>query len=533
MSRPILFQVRVFDNNDPLMLGRIRGTLLTDNYEDIVKSFDDPPFVEAKDAWTERDPFIFNPLLPYFIYQVPKINELVQIMYVNRDFKYQNQYYVQNAFYSPTSSYFQYEQGGNKFTGTGLQIANPVELRIKTLKDELPPEGISAYTQNAAVTYGVFPEAGDNALLGRGSADLIVKQDEVLLRAGKFTSSLLSPNVPPTGNVNRGFLQISKFASEKFFNEPKTQLNLNEKVLPVKYLIEWLILNPENKQEKLCGSVYLYQLKANISTNSKNVTVDSEIDEGLKKLVFKSDFNSLSKSETINFINGFIKTCNDKNVTKEGQRLFPDNGIKFPIFYRPSKITYEVLTPTTSSSGFNFTPSAPCPTGPSGTGVEIANVTDIFNKVKLLPALKKGGYGLIYKKDTVGTPMESEFVTVEQPAYTPFPVTYAALGADTVYLLSHNSSIPGKGKINLNNTLYGITASKFGDEITPKTSSMVRGEELLELINLIVRFLITHTHAYPGLPPVPVTQDGSNVSNILTEMQNAATKILNENIRIN
>jgi hypothetical protein len=62
---------------------------------------------------------------------------------------------------------------------------------------------------------------------------------------------------------------------------------------------------------------------------------------------------------------------------------------------------------------------------------------------------------------------------------------------------------------------------------------MVRGEELLELINLIVRFLVTHTHAYPGLPPVPVTQDGTSVSDILTELQLSLKKILNQNIRLN
>ena len=100
-------------------------------------------------------------------------------------------------------------------------------------------------------------------------------------------------------------------------------------------------------------------------------------------------------------------------------------------------------------------------------------------------------------------------------------------------MLSHTSAIPGKGKINFDDTLYGISLDQFVDEILPKTSSLVRGEELLELINLIVRFLITHTHAYPGLPPVPVTQDGSTVTDILTEMQNAYTKILNENIRLN
>jgi len=62
---------------------------------------------------------------------------------------------------------------------------------------------------------------------------------------------------------------------------------------------------------------------------------------------------------------------------------------------------------------------------------------------------------------------------------------------------------------------------------------MVRGEELLELINLIVRFLVTHTHAYPGLAPVPTTEDGSTTQSINTEMQNAVNKILNKNIRLN
>lgn len=533
MTKPILYQVKVLDNNDPLMLGRIRGTLLTNNFDDIINSFDDPPFNEKVDAWTERDPFVFIPLMPYFVYQVPKKDEMVLVMFLNNENQFQNQYYIQSTFYSPTSSYFQDMTGGNKFTGTGMQIKSPLPLRIPTPGNQKPLLGLSAYTQNARTSYGVFPEAGDNAIMGRGSADLIVKQDEVLLRAGKFKSSVLYPNVFPAANINRGYLQISRFANEKFFDEPKPQLNLNEKVLPVKYLIEWLILNPENKQEKFCGSVYLYQLKPDISTNSKNLTVDSNVNENLKKLIFKSDFVSLSKADTIKLINEFIKTCNDTDKTKNGDILFTDNNSKFPIFYRPSKITYQVISASKSPKTFTFQPSPDCPTDPSKSGAEIANVSEIYNKVKLLPAIKKGGFGLIYKKDTVGVPMDSELLSVEQPRFRPVSVTYSTLGGDKVFLLSNYSKIPGKGKINFENTLYGIDMDKFSKEIVPKTSSVVRGEELLELINMIVRFLITHTHAYPGLPPVPVTQDGSNVSEILTEMQNAVTKILNENIRIN
>lgn len=167
-----------------MMLGRIRAVQLIDNYDDILKSISDPPWNEEKDIWTSRDPFVFNPLLPYFVYSIPKADELVQVIYVNKDFQYQNQYYIQNTFSSPTATFKEFYFGGNKFTGTGMQIKNPKPLKNQdgTLTDQ-------------SVHKGVFPQPGDNALLGRGSADVIVKQDEILIRAGKFKGEQLQPNV--------------------------------------------------------------------------------------------------------------------------------------------------------------------------------------------------------------------------------------------------------------------------------------------------------------------------------------------------
>ena len=508
MSKPLFYQCLVLDVNDPLMLGRIRGTLITDNYADIIRSFDDPPWNEAKDTWTERDPFIFNPLLPYFVYQVPKVNELVQVMYLNRDFKYQNQYYVQNTFYSPTSSFFQFNEGGNKFTGTGMQIKDPKPLKEKS-------SGL--YTEKG-VHKGVFPEPGDNAILGRGSADLVVKENEVLLRAGKFTGQSLQPNVVPVANQQRGFLQLSRFQSVKIPLEPKTYKEIEEKILLVRYLVEWSIDNAENAYDKFAGGVFLYQLKPDLSTNSQNVTVDSVISENLKTLVTFQEFFALSKQETINYINNFIKSCNSEFVTKEGNQLFSASVTdRYPIFYRPNNRTYSYISPTSREV----------------KSQEYINVSSIYSQVKLFSPLKQSGYGLIYRKDTVGIPMDTKTIVVPQSKYFPTPQTFGALGADKLFLLSHQTAIPGKKKINFDDTLYGISNDKFSDDIIPNTSSMVRGEELLELINLITRFLLTHTHAYPGLPPVPVTQDGTSTTDILTELQNAYTKVLNSNIRLN
>jgi hypothetical protein len=509
-NNSIFFQCKVLSNEDPMMLGRIRGVRLIDNYDDILKSVTDPPWNEQKDIWTARDPFVFNSLLPYFVYQVPKVDELVQVIYVNKDFRYQNQYYVQNTFSSPTATYKEFYFGGNKYTGTGMQIKNPKPLKNQN----------GTYTDQG-IHKGVFPQPGDNALMGRGSADLVVKQDEVLLRAGKFKGETLEPNVIPVANQQRGFLQLSRFQSRKESLEPKTYFELKEDVVITKYLIEWIVTNPENTQNAFIGEVYLYQLKPDPSINSKNITIGSIIPDNLKTLVALQSFTLLSLDETIKFINNFIKTCNTKNVTTSGTKLFPDNNnsTKFPIFYRPNNLMYSKLNPSTTE-------------GSGATNIVVKNISDINKGIKLSPALK-GGSGLIYTKNKVGTPKTPVKKTLNESRYITGETTYGALGSDKLFLLSHNSQIPGKGKINFDDTLYGISVEKFADEIIPKTSSLVRGEELLELINMIVRFLVTHTHAYPGLPPVTVTQDGSSVDKILAELQNAVNKILNGNIRLN
>ena len=86
-NNTILFNAVVIDNEDPLMLGRVRARFLNPpsdmgSYEDITRSINNPIWSEEDDKWTSRDPFIFLPLIPYFLYQVPKVDEFIQLIYL-------------------------------------------------------------------------------------------------------------------------------------------------------------------------------------------------------------------------------------------------------------------------------------------------------------------------------------------------------------------------------------------------------------------------------------------------------------------
>lgn len=509
----ILYQCIVLDNNDPLLLGRVRAKFVSVyNLEQVLG-----PNYDPKNNWTEKDPLVFLPLLPYYVYQVPEVDELIQVMFVNKDNPFQNQYYIQSNFYSPFSSYNTNNAGAQVFTGLGNRFEKPLDVRT--------PDG---KYQNDLLR-GQFPEPGDNALLGRGSADIIVKKNELLLRAGKYANDPQS-NIITTANNKKGFLQLTQFQNKKEILPDINVVNLITPVLSVNYLIEWGITNPENSKDMFCGSVHLYQLKASSATTSENLTVTSVLPINSTKLVLSDSFFGLSSTQTIDFINNFIRTCND-TTTYSGRTIFDSVSNRFPIFFRPTNLTSSYMNPTDLPQITNTGNQQVCPSG-SSTSLIYENLKNIYNGVKLNNS-DSGGWGLIWKKGKVGIPTEIREQKIPQEVDTPNATTFGVIGSDKVFLLSYDSKIPDKNKINFDDTIYGIKEPKFYNDIIPNTSSLVRGEELLELLEVVVQFLLTHTHAYPGLTPDTDTETGVKKSSVEDALSNAYNKILNKNIRIN
>jgi hypothetical protein len=148
----------VMDNQDPLMLGRVRVQPKFEQYEaSIPKNPDGTDKDESVYAWTPEDPFVFLPLIPYYISQVPQVDEYVHIFYyTNFERRGNSKFYIQGPIKRPQNNSFEFWGNAQSMLTSGEFLTQANSLKDKITK------------QTKGEVYGIYPEPGDNALLGRG-----------------------------------------------------------------------------------------------------------------------------------------------------------------------------------------------------------------------------------------------------------------------------------------------------------------------------------------------------------------------------
>ena len=349
---------------------------------------------------------------------------------------------------------------------------------------------------------------------------LLLKKNELLLRAGK-TNSIFDVNKFPIENEKRAFLHLSNYSTKSENGEEKEEQTIFVDSKPIRKVVDWDIINPDNTMDAFTGTIYLYNVPynltgtLNVSLESKDFSVVSNVSQIVGAPEYYIQFVGKSLKETYTLINDFIKGVNEGSINISGYTIHNVYD-QFPFYFRPTLNTYDKL--------INLTGATP---------TEVDNVSKISNKVKLNSNDTKTGYNLVWDYNKTSRPIIINKSTYIPILYSTAPITYSTMGAEKIFILSHGTEIPSKGKINLSSTLYGIKEDKYTKEIIPKTDPMVRGDELMKLINLIVKFLISHVHPFHGLSPVPVGRDGTRTSEILEQLLNAPNTILNQNIRIN
>lgn len=511
----IIFQGYVLNNQDPMMLGRIRAIPIDQVESDILPA----NWNEQTDIWTEKDPLIYLPLLPYYLSQIPKVDEYIHIFFYNKRQVIDNtKFYIQGPITRPQNNFFENWHNSESMLASGVflkkanQIKNPISLEIQ------------------GQAKGIYPEPGDNALLGRGTADVVIKDDEVLIRAGKNVPTQTANFNIPNPRKNRGFLQISNFNLERIEKGMQEKIQLLKKTQLVKKLVEWEVTDQFNLTgltqgggvtgtTVYNGNVKLYGLKPKDQTKSSMIFMETPLEDYKTGPEYVLNFTGKTLTEGIKIINQFILGINNGKINIDGYDQFPPTNdltltSQFPFYFRPTKDNIDKLS-STASTDFNM-------------------VNSFFTKIKLLPSDKQFGSVLVFSKNVIGEQFTPEKVKLKINEYLPNPVSYGTIGSDFVYLLSHKSTIPGKKQINLEpkETLYGIPQPFFTENILQNTDPMVRGNELMKLLSQIVNFLGSHVHNI-NQPAIPIGTDGSSIVEIRKILQDADNSILNQNIRLN
>lgn len=525
----ILFVGEVMDRNDPKMLGRVRAKpLYSENFRDIIESIEptylrsDREDLKQEYWWTEKDKFVFLPLLPFYISQVPDKDEYVHLIYQNKKFLFDNQFYIQGPFSSPMNTKFETQKSSEAILAAGDRLKLGKNLKNNN----------GSYMEGA--TSGIYPEPGDNALLGRGSADVIVKSEEVLIRAGKTKTSDLSPNNFPSALNNRGFLQISNFLSAQVEGPRQTKFSLRKVVQKIKRIIIWDITDLSNNFNVFNGSISLYKMLDSTSATTENIKLES-----IEKLATGTDFGSVLESipivnktfdEVIYIFNQFIDSLFEgqvkfQNYPVSGTTNFSDPG-RFPFVVIPSKITYQTAFRFRSPNNDNEI-------------IEQNNFSRFFDNIKVKNSDFDTGFFIVSANNdnlptfnSLSRPISQDVTVID---VKDSPITYSILGGQRIYLLSHDSQGP-KGRIDIPETIYGIEQEDFVKDggIYDKSYPTVRGDELVKILRKMFEFVKGHVHPIAPSPPVPVSSgNGQTTVEIDQLLANAENTMLNQEIRIN
>ena len=517
----------VIENEDPLMLGRVRVHPEQENLEAMKNSNSKFQSNPEKFKWTGDDPLIFLPLLPYYINQVPQIGERVMLMYYsNAKQSILDRFYLVGPYSSPTATL---RVEGEDFS------SSRTHLNSGTKNDRIKWPNIKntdgTYPDNTNYN-GVFSEPSDVSIKGRGTTDLILKNNDVILRAGKYKNFVGGkiPDIEP----KRAFLQLSKFDSKTTIGEEETFYRVEQQKKQINYLIEYDVINPESNAEIFRGTLTIYKFldREQKITYTTEFTYDTEI-TGITKSkalllnidtpLSSDDFAKFISQQIINMVNNpTLLLSNLAPGTTTSNTNDQTDGTQFPFYYRPSKNIRNILKSTPDSTSIDL--------------VSYSNMQKLINKINVSTTDLSPGYGLVMDaKFSEEVPFIPRKEKVRKITTESVDNTVGLIGASNIYLLSNETTVDGKLKINFEEFDPGpkVTQKDIEDKIIKNTSSMVRGEELLELLELIVGFLVSHVHPYPLLPPSSVAYDGTSTDDVLKKMLEAYQKVLNKNIRIN
>lgn len=505
------------DNVDPKGLGRIRFVRYSDYVGEKEKAL-------TYEAWGKNDLFIANPFLPTNINFIPEINQAVKIMTYNTDKSNTNQEYIAGPF--TTKFDFNSQTFSQQIDNTTYGNANKERDNIINSKDDyIEPKSIGAFAKKT--DYGIY---------GKYGSDILFTESGLQLRGGKLLSKEgASPEnrkkmlTHPIMGKKMANLYLKKFPKKMELNNEKVTTYETE-VTNLKYILEYEI-DSLTTPTKINYFLYKILSERGEITKTSFFNENTPLPITILKLVnsdnsastpsFSTDITVDNINNIHSEINNVIHTIIDdglKGLVKIFPTLtsqlsnneFPTVGNEFPLYFRPNRKFIELLPTDSNEEVFKH---------------------NVMSKVKVFNLGPKSG--LIWSQTQLTPPVTQKTIekVVTKIDSTSSEQTFSALKSDKIYLLSTDTNEPEKSvDFNLLDK-YEYTQKNYIESIDPNTYSVVRGENLLRLLQTMINVIYNHEHNVVG----SMVKNAEVFDYVRLEelLKTVETDLLNKSIKIN
>jgi len=536
------------------------------------------------EKWGKGDPFLFTPFLPLHLNVVPRKNDFIKIIKfdpianptLNREYigpvtsmphKLDGDAYPVARMWSSEGGQVDVPQGVNMSPESAGVFANPDDIAIYGrnntdilfgMSDRLPkPKREDDKTNNPP------PDKEDALYIETDSTP------QILIRSGKFKTEAFKgvpynteKSAQPEKNTKMTFLQLNTFPKTLSIKEGEEQTLTEIQDGRLNVLFEYDILPGQDPLDftdptKEIRLRFNIALLPNRGAGPSNNIMCSEKELIHANIMFTETLVGanlkLTSEDMIEELNGvlaafdqhdYVKVLSDYSGTTSNptygfnpvsssglERKISSLGLSsHPLYFRPGQKLVHFLT-LTQWDAPQFSSYASLVDDVTFKSAK-NSITDFIDKIKL-SGVKEKGFGLAFtdKADVREIPTKKNKVKQKSPILTDEQQGFLTCGSEKIYLLSHNSQISGTAPFKLNSN-YGISHWQYIDKIEKSTNSLVRGEKLLDLLDMIVEFTLSHAHQ-PGKAPVSVSWGGTTSDEITDKLLKARDEVLNKNIRIN
>tara|TARA_R110000796_G_scaffold58413_4_gene134876 strand:+ start:27366 stop:28307 length:942 start_codon:yes stop_codon:yes gene_type:complete len=163
---------------------------VTSNFDELGANRIKVRVVGVDDSIIDSDLNYAFPMLQKFFHVIPKIGETVMVFIPDVKNPYIDRMYLGPIISQPQNLRKDSDLFSAKSTlSSGIKQANPAPFTIPENK-------------------GVYPDLDSIAIQGRNNSDIILKEKEVLIRAGQFDSATTGGDIPNFNLINPSYIQV-------------------------------------------------------------------------------------------------------------------------------------------------------------------------------------------------------------------------------------------------------------------------------------------------------------------------------------